>query len=232
MAVLEATFPFSVTAGTGTSERTYAGTLTWTRDEATQVVTMRTEYTRTGVGTGAAYIYFPTGTIPAAMCPEFAQYPYLEPVSFEVRTDGGGYTYVGGPSGDLSFRYVTGAAIVEPEPEPVPVETPTEYEEAFGEWLDQTLSVETFQGAGPRGPVHADPVDVEKCMVKTGNRLVRGSNGEERVSDTTVTTVLGNEGAFLPESFVTLPDGRRRQVFAVAVDAPALPLAHVRVALL
>lgn len=108
----------------------------------------------------------------------------------------------------------------------------TEFEEAFAEWLVVTLQVETYLGPGTKGPVVSPATPVEKCMVKSGNRLVRGSDGEERVSDTTIVTVLENAAHFAVESTVTLPDGQRRIVLQRAVDEASLPLAHVRVALL
>lgn len=108
----------------------------------------------------------------------------------------------------------------------------TEYEEAFGEWLTQTLVVRRATGPGPKGPVLGDPEQVDRCMVNWKNRLVRASESEERVSDAQITTVLDHAAAFPPGSVVVLPDGQVRTVLSRAVDADSVPLAHVRVVLL
>jgi hypothetical protein len=233
--VLEHVHPYVGNAGSGLTARTHTGTITWTRDDATQVVTMRIVGARTaGTVTSGMYVTFPAGTVPVEMRPERDTAAVDDPISLEeLRTDGGGYIYVSGAVPyDWAVRYVTGSPVVVPEPEPEPEPGPTEFEAEFADWLVVTLDVETYLGAGPKGPVTSTPTPVEKCMVKTGNRLVRGSNGEERVTDTTIVTVLENAAHFTVESTVTLPDGTKRRVFQRAVDEPSLPLAHVRVALL
>lgn len=106
-----------------------------------------------------------------------------------------------------------------------------EFEEAFAEWLVQTVTVRTFLGPGPKGPALTVATPVEGVMVKDGNRLVRGSEAEERVSDATLVMPRRLAAPFAPESEVTLPDGRVRVVLSRAVDAEDLPLAHCRVVL-
>lgn len=112
-----------------------------------------------------------------------------------------------------------------------------EFEEAFAEWLTDTVVVRTYRGVGPKGPALAEPVTVGPTedhpgvMVKDGNRLVRGSDAEERVSDATLVLPLVYAPYFEPESEVTLPDGRVRDVLSRSVDAEDRPLAHCRVVL-
>lgn len=107
----------------------------------------------------------------------------------------------------------------------------SDYEEAFGDWLVDTVQVATYQGTGPKGAVLAPAVPVDRCLVNYGERLVRASTEDSRVSDAQITTVLEHAAAFAPESVVTLPDGQKRTVLKRAVDRPQVPLAHVRVVL-
>lgn len=112
-----------------------------------------------------------------------------------------------------------------------------DFTEAFEEWLTSTVTVRTFQGPGPKGPVLSAPQavgptpGVPGVMLKDGNRLVRGSEAEERVSDVSLVMPLQHAHHFPPESEVTLPDGRVRVVLSRSVDRPELPLAHCRVVL-
>ena len=112
-----------------------------------------------------------------------------------------------------------------------------EWEETFGEWCTVTVSVRTYQGPGPKGPIHAPAESVgpgpDGCgvMVKDANRLVRGSDAEERVSDASLVMPSRLAVHFSPESEVTLPDGRVRDVLSRSVDDADLPLAHCRVVL-
>lgn len=107
----------------------------------------------------------------------------------------------------------------------------TDYEEAFADWLVDEVTVRRALGPGPKGPVLSDPETVEKVMLNYGERLVRATATEEKVSDARIVTVLENADAFLPESIVTLPDGQERTVLLRQVDSPQVPLAHVRVTL-
>ena len=112
-----------------------------------------------------------------------------------------------------------------------------EFSETFEEWLTDSVSVRTFQGAGPKGPVLASPVTVGPTpglpgvMVKDGHRLIRTSSTEERASDATLVMPVAHAAHFEPESEVTLQDGRVRVVLQRSVDAPGRPLAHCRVVL-
>lgn len=107
-----------------------------------------------------------------------------------------------------------------------------DFTEAFEEWLTETVQVRTFLGPGPKGPALGVATPVEGVMVKDGNRLVRGSDAEERVSDATLVMPLALAHHFEPESEVTLPDGRERTVLSRSVDKADRPLAHCRVVLL
>ncbi|UVK61347.1 head-to-tail stopper [Microbacterium phage Gingerbug] len=112
-----------------------------------------------------------------------------------------------------------------------------DFTEAFEEWLTATVTVRTFLGPGPKGPRFTDPVSVGPTedhpgvMVKDGNRLVRGSDTEERMSDASLVMPLVHAAHFEPESEVTLPDGRVRVVVSRSSDRVGLPLAHCRVVL-
>lgn len=106
-----------------------------------------------------------------------------------------------------------------------------EFEETFADWLTQTVQVQAHLGPGAQGPVLGAPHAVPGVMVKFGNRLVRGTDAEERVSDASLVMPLRLSHEFPPESLVTLPDGQKRTVLARAVDAADLPLAHCRVTL-
>ena len=112
-----------------------------------------------------------------------------------------------------------------------------DFTEAFAEWLTATVTVRTFLGPGPKGPQMTAPHavgpsgDVPGVMVKDGNRLVLGSDTEERMSDASLVMPLVHAHHFAPESEVVLPDGRVRVVVSRSVDKADLPLAHCRVVL-
>lgn len=106
-----------------------------------------------------------------------------------------------------------------------------DFVEAFAEWLTETVQVRTYLGPGPKGSVLGASANVEGVMVKDGNRLIRGSDAEERVSDATLVMPLTLAHHFALESEVTLPDGRVRQVHQRSVDKADRPLAHCRVVL-
>lgn len=107
----------------------------------------------------------------------------------------------------------------------------TEYEEQFAEWLVDQVTVRRFLGPGPKGPVLSAPEPVTGLMLNYGQRLVKATATEERMSDARITTSLGNADKFPPESIVTLPDGQTRTVLQRQIDPPQVPLAHVRVVL-
>lgn len=89
--------------------------------------------------------------------------------------------------------------------------------------LKDQVTVATYAGDGPYGPVYADPVTVW-CNVDEGRRLVRDSHGDEVVSEATLqlhpaTRTTAGETVdplvtFIAESKVTIR-GRVSKVLAV-----------------
>lgn len=115
---MQDTFPFDVSAGVDADFRRWIGTITWTRDLATQIVDMHIVADKTGPSTLGLYIYwFPPYTIPVELQPEIEQFPYISPVTITILEGGEGYLYMGGSATavDVHYRYVTGAPIVEEE---------------------------------------------------------------------------------------------------------------------
>ena len=200
MTVLEHVYPFNINSGTDANARNHTGTITWTRDDTTQVVSMRVQWVRTGVGTGAIYVNFPAGTVPAEMAPEIDQYPYVDGVSFEIRaSDLGGYTYISGATGDAEYRYTTDAPIVEPEPEPDPVPTMSSVELKINR--DNTTA---FIAVKPSSVVLIPQEKVEQPS--GGYKLV---DGEPRRQQTFRIIELGMHQT---PPIITLTDGKQRAV--------------------
>jgi hypothetical protein len=56
--------------------------------------------------------------------------------------------------------------------------------------LRHEMIVEPYQGTGAHGPVYGPPVAV-RCFVEDKRRLLRGPNGTELISETTVYCPLG-----------------------------------------
>jgi hypothetical protein len=112
------TIPFDVTSGAAATLRRWVGTVTWTRDLTTQVVTASVSCTRTeGTSNSGVYFYWPE-PIPVEFRPEQTTYPDMEQgVSTEFRVDGLGYLYVYGLPAvkDDYVKYVTGAPVQEDE---------------------------------------------------------------------------------------------------------------------
>lgn len=106
-----------------------------------------------------------------------------------------------------------------------------EYEETFAEWLVETVTTRTTLGNGPKGPVLSDPVEVDTVMVNYKRTMVRNTTTESSVSDAQITTPRRQASHFTVGGLVTLPDGQVRTVHSVAIDPPAVPLAHCRVVL-
>jgi hypothetical protein len=118
MSIITHVHPFNVTAGSGSTLRTWQGTITWSRDDTTQVVSMRVQGIWTGPSTAGLYIFFNDAPVPAAFRPEIDQYPYIPPVSFDIKPDGTGSAYVSGTGvADATFNYYTPAPTVEPQPD-------------------------------------------------------------------------------------------------------------------
>lgn len=73
--------------------------------------------------------------------------------------------------------------------------------------LVHTVTVEPQIGEGSEGDLYG-PAESVACFLDDERRLVRGATGAEVVSETTLICRLGNASKFLPDSRVTLPDGR------------------------
>jgi hypothetical protein len=85
---------------------------------------------------------------------------------------------------------------------------------AADEFQTTTLPIETFRGIGAGGrEVYDGPVDID-CIVEDGRKLVRASNGDQVVSETTLYTDLVNAAAFTTDSKVTLPTRTARVILA------------------
>lgn len=99
----------------------------------------------------------------------------------------------------------------------------------------RTIRVQAYQGSGAYGDVHADPVDVDRCVVDDTTRVVpvqtQDTEGVTAVSGTTVFCPPGTIAP--PGSLVTLPSGRTAKVLSRSdLDAHGLGLPeHVELAL-
>jgi hypothetical protein len=95
----------------------------------------------------------------------------------------------------------------------------------------QTVSVQTYQGVGPLGPVRAAAVDVA-CYVNDARKLVRNSTGDEVISETTLYAPLSTYATFTIQSLVTV-NGRTASVLTVYKRDSAGPASahHVEVTL-
>lgn len=82
-------------------------------------------------------------------------------------------------------------------------------------YLVHEVQVKTFTGTGAYGAVHADPV-TRACFVDEKRRLVRGSDGDEVVSEATLFARRAHLADFREHSLVTLPTGRVATVITVA----------------
>ncbi|WP_293787761.1 hypothetical protein [uncultured Aeromicrobium sp.] len=72
-------------------------------------------------------------------------------------------------------------------------------------YLYASVDVETYVGTGAYGDRYADPVS-RRCAIDDTRRLVRSSDGQEVVSETTLITRREYKAQFTPGSKVALPD--------------------------
>lgn len=97
-----------------------------------------------------------------------------------------------------------------------------EFMELFGEWgTDVTgtplpLSVKTYEGSGPMGAKFSEPRDHAGLPQFPQQRLVRTSDGNEKVSQSAVYAPLELAGDFTLHSLVTLADGHEAAILTVA----------------
>ena len=80
--------------------------------------------------------------------------------------------------------------------------------------LKDTVSVATYAGESAYGPVYADAITVP-CSIDATRRLVRNANGDEAISEATLSVHPDDEAAFTPESAVTI-EGRSSRVLATS----------------
>lgn len=93
----------------------------------------------------------------------------------------------------------------------------SEFLELFGDWATDSIVVETYKGTGFDGAVYLPAETVENIMVEDVRRLVRSTDGNELVSETTIYAEPEAAGKLTDGSRVTLPSGRRSKVLRVAV---------------
>lgn len=84
----------------------------------------------------------------------------------------------------------------------------------LGDFWIHTVTVETFQGAGPAGDTFAAPATVTGFL-EGKTQLVRNANGEQVVSSSTFYTATGNAALFTADSRLTPTGGRAARVIAV-----------------
>lgn len=101
----------------------------------------------------------------------------------------------------------------------------SDFAEVFGDWLTHVVVVEAYQGAGMEGASFAAPVtlggensDVDgvEIMLEPKRRLIRNSDGNQIVSETTLYVTNAGASSFPLHSRVTLPSGEQTTVERVA----------------
>lgn len=98
----------------------------------------------------------------------------------------------------------------------------SEFEDVFADWLIHAVVVKPYLGAGVEGATYGAPVaiggelGVGEIMVDNKRRLIRGSDGNEMVSETTLYVSVDARPHFTLHSLVTLADGVETTVERVA----------------
>ena len=75
----------------------------------------------------------------------------------------------------------------------------------LGGFMTMPVVVRTKLGEGSRGPQHDQPAVVD-CLIAAGRRIVRGPDGEQTLSETTLFAPTTTAGQFTTGSRVTLPN--------------------------
>lgn len=102
---------------------------------------------------------------------------------------------------------------------------------AASDFQTTTVSVETFRGVGAGGKeLFADPAD-SVCVLDDSRKLVRGANGDEVVSESTLYTDLSEASKYAPDSKVTLPTRTARVLLAKRQVIGDLDVDHLEVLL-
>lgn len=106
----------------------------------------------------------------------------------------------------------------------------TEFDELFGEWAVNGITVEPFEGNTFDGSTWGPPsLPIDGCLVDYTHRLIRTSEGKEITSSATISAPEQVAGHFTPNSRVTLPGGRTAVV--VQVSGPDPLFGHTTVVL-
>jgi len=123
MNIITEVYPFDETSGSGATLKRWAGTVTFTRDLTTQVITATVDAMKMeGPSAGGQYFYWEPAVAPE-LRPELAHYPYTSDASFAAFEDGLGYIYISGNaevgySFTQDFKYVSADPVHPPEAEP------------------------------------------------------------------------------------------------------------------
>jgi len=108
----------------------------------------------------------------------------------------------------------------------------------FDEFRIHTITVATFAGNGGNGPLHDTPVTYspttgDGVLVDDTRKLIRGADGREVVSESTIFDPdVTHAATYTVGSLVTLPDGRLATSLQVKVrDGAGVIPSYVEVAL-
>lgn len=97
----------------------------------------------------------------------------------------------------------------------------SDFADVFGEWLTHSVEIAPYLGDGFDGPTFGAAVTRDDVMVEDVRRLVRGADGNERTSETTLYVPLPAE---IDEHARIVVDGRTRVAVRIAkLDAFGLP---------
>lgn len=97
----------------------------------------------------------------------------------------------------------------------------SDFTDDFGDWLTHSVELAPYLGDGFSGPQFGVPITRDDVMVEDVRRLVRGADGNERTSETTLYVPLPAE---IDEHTRVVVDGRSRTVARVAkLDVFGLP---------
>jgi hypothetical protein len=98
-----------------------------------------------------------------------------------------------------------------------------DFSSLFADWLSHTITVETFEGTGFDGATYAAPVTVSNCMVENVSRLVRGSDGNEVTSETTIYATPDQASLFTEHTRITVGDYESTVIKTAVMDVFGLP---------
>lgn len=93
------------------------------------------------------------------------------------------------------------------------------FTEEFGDFLQHSVLVETFEGANAFGDQFSSAAEVEGLMVQETSAVVQVSSGEYQQSEAMITGDLPVFDQFKVKSKVTLPSGRVAYVIKTARHA-------------